>query len=109
MEKPSVLSIIDACASMIHHDAQSKSFCILFNKGVLTFQSMQTSTFDVNLHQSELNEKCKSVKAPNHVDVIIDFFDFANVKEMMLRNRKLMTMRFPLLHLSQFPQLMLSL
>ena len=33
---------------------------------------MQTSTFDVNLHQSEFNEKCKSVKAPNHVDVIID-------------------------------------
>ena len=80
---------------------------------------MQTSTFDVNLHQSEFNEKCKSVKAPNHVDVIIDFYfgvvenqdfvDFGNVKEMMLRNRKLMTMRFPLLHLSQFPQLMLSL
>ena len=82
---------------------------------------MQTSTFDVNLHQSEINEKCKSVKAPNQTmfDVIIDlcfgvvenkdFFDFENVKEMMLRNRKLMTMRFPLLHLSQFPQLMLSL
>ena len=80
---------------------------------------MQTSTFDVNLHQSEFNEKCKSVKAPNHVDVVIDLFfgvvenedfvDFGNIKEMMLRNRKLMTMRFPLLHLSQFPQLMLSL
>ena len=51
---------------------------------------MQTSTFDVNLHQSEFNEKCKSVKAPNHVDVIIDLFfgvvenedfvDFGNIK-----------------------------